>query len=1070
MKRSILLVLPLTAAALAQNSATIYGTISDAGGAVVPGAAVTVTHADTGATRNTVTDATGSYVVVQLTLGRFTLRAQSAGFKEYVQSDIVLQVGENRRADFALEVGSVNERVEVEAEAAQVETRRGGVSQVIDMNRVAHLPLNGRNPVQLQYQVPGVGRRGGVDQQQNETVSVNGSGFRFNNYALDGSDNHDPFFNTAAPFPNPDALQEFNVETSSYGAEKGRNSGAYISAVTKSGTNQLHGSAFEFLRNKAVNATNFFSPVVGGRKLDDGLKRNQFGGTLGGPVVLPKLYNGRDKSFFFFSYQGTRQRQVPITAQIVVPTVAMRGGDFSSLLPGRRLRDFTKDATAPDAFFAGNQIPAARISPISQAILNFIPPPSSGNVIFTAAPQPFDENQWLVKNDQQLGGNNRLSGRYYRSFGKTQGFLNPTNYLETTTGRTWLNQSISFTDTHIFGPTVTNQALFSFNRTDGNNIPVFPAKSFKELGINLYNDDRPQWFVAVAGYWGTLNTGDTNQFLRDEYQVSDVLRWTKGRHSISMGGEYGRGIGDVVNNFRANGRFTFNGSAPFTTDAFADFLLGKFSDIQQGIGEYRNTRFNRVSMFFADSFKVRRRFTLDLGVRYEPFFPYTELNNKIAAWHPGERSQRYPNAPLGVVFVGDPGVDPGGHPRVWNNLAPRVGFAWDVFGDGKTAIRGGYGIFFDMANTIEMNNQANQAPFGTVVTRNGDSLNSIANPYAGAVNPFPASLNPGSDATFPQFSSQFLFAGDMRNPYVQSFNLTVEREVKGGFVARASYAGSKATRLISIRELNPATFAVGATTATTNQRRPLAPGLGSTALVEPVANSTFNALQLTLERRFNNGFSILTNYQFSKSLDDGSGNKGTGISVTNPFNRRFDRGRSDFDRTHVFNLSGLWELPVKFQKKAMNGVLGGWNLNAIVSLMSGYPLTIGSGVDNARTGTGGQRADLIGDPYISGERTRNEIINQYLSKAAFAPNAIGTYGNLGRNTFEGPGYANLDLGLAKDFKFTERFVTTLRFETFNSLNRVNLNPPTTGQNSANFMRITAAQDPRILQFALRMRW
>ena len=693
------------------------------------------------------------------------------------------------------------------------------------------------------------------------------------------------------------------------------------------------------------------------------------------------------------------------------------------------------------------------------------------NTIFAAAPTNFDEDQWLLRGDQQIGDKNRLSVRWYRSYGKTPAFLDESNYFASTVGRTWLNQSESLTDTHVFNSHVTNQVLFAFNRTDGNNVPIYPFKSFRELGVNISNDDKPQLYVSVTGYWGTLNTGDTNRFLRDEYQFTDTLRWTKGAHQISFGGEYGKGLDDVTNNFRANGRFTFNGgSSPFTGDSFADFLVGKFNDFTQGAGEYRNTRFNRISLFAQDSWKVRPRLTLDLGIRWEPYLPYTDLNAKIAAYHPGQQSTRYLNAPRGVVFAGDAGVPEGGFPSVWRNFGPRVGFAWDVFGNGRISLRGGYGVFFDQPGTISWNNQGNQAPFGTVLSTSGNAVNTFANPYAGAINPFPSPVNPGKDASFPQYSSQFLDAPDMRNPYAQNWNLTLEREVKGGFVLRGSYAGSKGTRLITIRELNPAVYAPGVTTATTNQRRIFAPGLGSTSIVEPTGNSTFHALQLTMERRFSKGFSILANYQFGKSIDSASANKGTGVNQTNPFNAAFDKGRSDFDRTKVFNFSSLWELPIHFQSHAVNAIAGGWKLNSIVSLISGYPFTVTSGVDNARSGTGGQRAELVGNPDLSDNRLRGQVIAQYLNKAAFAPNALGTFGTLGRNTFEGPGFANVDLGAAKDFKITERLTTTFRFEAFNVFNRVNPDLPSSSVSSGNFMQITRAYDPRILQFALRMVW
>ena len=1077
MNRSVVIrfVLALYAlSAYAQNTTgSIIGVVRDPAGGVIPGASVRATNTGTRAVFQTVTNAEGQYAIRTIPIGLYDLAIEAAGFKRFETTAIRVQVDELARVDAELSIGAPTESVTVAGEVVSVDTETATLKSVVDQRRIEQLPLNGRNATQLMRLIVGVIADPRADVTSGTTypgitpVSVNGSRANATNYILDGSNNNDHYSNAPNPMPNPDALQEFSVQTNNFSAEFGRQSGGIVNAVTRSGDNTVHGSAFEYVRNQALNAANFFSPIVNGKKQQDGLKRNQYGGTLGGPVWLPRIYNGHDKTFFFFSYQGTRLRQAPIQAQIIVPTPAMRLGDLSSLLPGRQLRNPFKNGEA----YPNNLIPASDISPISTQILTHIPLPTSGNTTFAAAPNNFDEDQWLLRGDQQISSRNRLTVRWFRSFGETPAYLDESNYLAQNTGRTWLNTSATLTDTHTFGASLTNQVLFGFNRTDGNNVPIYPPKTFHDLGINIFTDDKPQWYVSVSGYWGTLNTGDTNRFLRDEYQFNDALRWSKGVHQVTMGGEYGRGADDVTNNFRANGRFTFNGpSSPFTGDSFADFLVGKFNDFTQGAGEYRNTRFNRISLFAQDSWKVRPRLVLDLGVRWEPFFPYTDLNDRIAAWHPGQQSQRYANSPPGVVFAGDPGVPAGGFGRTWKNLAPRAGFAWDLFGNGKMSLRGGYGIFFDQPNTISWNSQADQAPFGTVLSTTGNAVNSLANPYAGTINPFPSDLNPPKSAFFPQFSSQFLYVPDMRNPYIQAWNLTVERKILAGVVVHTSYAGSKGTRLVAIRELNPAIYAPGVTTATTNQRRIYAPGLGGTSLVEPVGNSTFHAFQITAERRFSKGFSILANYQFGKSIDDASANKGTGVNRTNPYNQGFDKGRADFDRTQVFNFSGLWELPVRFHGRLLNAVAGGWNLNSIVSLISGYPFTVGSGVDNARTGTGGQRADLTGDPNISGDRPRGQIINEWLRKTAFVPNALGTFGTLGRNTFEGPGYANVDLGLAKDFRVTERVAVTFRFEAFNAFNRVNLNLPSASQSSGTFMRITSAYDPRILQFALRTTW
>jgi outer membrane receptor protein involved in Fe transport len=1062
----------LLAAALCQAqdiTGNITGVVKDSTGAVVPNAQVIAINTATQARFEFTSDSTGTYTARAIPVGVYDLQVSSSGFKKFEATNIRVQVNEFLRVDVTLDVGTATETVTVTGQPIAVDTTTQTIKTVMDQRRIEDLPLNGRNPTQLMRLVAGVVADPRADVTSSTTypgvtpVSVNGARSNATNYILDGAQNNDHYSNAPSPMPNPDALQEFSVQVNNFSAEFGRQAGGIVNAVTKSGTNELHGSAFEFVRNNALNAANFFSPIVNGKKKDDGLKRNQFGATLGGPVYLPKIYNGRNKTFFFFSYQGTLERRAPVATAIVVPTAAQRIGDFSAA---------SKKPIDPltGVAYPGNMIPASQISPISQEILKFIPTPTSGNTIFVAPPNNDNDHQVLARGDHQISDKNRISGRFWNSHAAAPGFLNPTDYLENATAHTWLNRSVSVTDTHIFTPTLLNEVSFAFTRTDNLNIPVYPPRTLASLGSNIYNDNMAQWYVGVNGYWGTLNTGDTNSFKRDEYQALDTVRWSHASHQLSVGFEYGRGLDTVVNNFRSNGQFQFNAAAPFTGEAFADFLIGRYYTLTQGAGEYRDTRITRVAAFVQDAWKVTPRFTLDLGARWEPFIPYTDLNGKIAVWHPGQQSTRFTNAPTGVVFAGDNGVPGGGVDHVWTRFGPRVGFAWDLFGNGKTSLRGGYGVFYDNQNTIMMNNQSDQAPYGTVLQTFGSLSNSFADPYAGIVNPFPAPhSNVPANAQYPAFASPYLFAPDYRNAYIQSWNVSLEREIFGGFIARLSYAGSEGHRLTVVRELNAAIFAPNATTANTNQRRPIQP-VGSTSIVEPVGNSVYHALQFTTEKRFSRGFSILANYQFSKAIDDSSNSKATGQSRTNPFNQRFDRGPSDFDRTHVFNASGLWELPIHFQSRAVNSLLGGWSLNGIFSAYSGYVFTVTSGADNARTGTGNQRADLVGNPYISGDRTRGQEIAAWLNPAAFQVNAIGTFGTLGRNTFRGPGFASLDAGLFKKFVIHERLSATLRFEAFNALNHPNLMPPSASVTGSNFLKITSAYDPRILQLALRLAW
>ncbi len=1064
--------LALTLAWPSLYSQSIYGSftgvVTDSSGSVAPNALVSARNTGTAAVFTARSDGEGVYWVRNLPVGIYDITGELPGFQKYEVKGVRVQVDEVVRVDMKMNVGATAESITVEAATTTVDTTSATLKAVVDQKRIEELPLNGRNAAQLMRLITGVTNdpnanvTSGTTYPGTSPVSVNGNRSNTTNYILDGAQNNDLYSNAPNPLPNPDALQEFSVQTNNFSAEFGRQSGGIVNAVTKSGTNEYHGTLFEYVRNNSLNASNFFAPVVNGAKLTDGLKRNQFGGTWGGPASIPKLYNGRDRTFFFFSYQGTLQRKTPITTSVVVPTPAQRTGDFSALLPGKAIRD--PQANTP---YAGNVIPASQLNPITMYIINnAIPVPPSGNKVFFAIPTPSDDHQVTARGDHSFSDRNRISGRYYKSWVSSPAFLDQKNVLAQTSGGQWFNESVSITDTHTFSPTLVNQALFSFSHTDGAFQPIQPTKSLVDLGAKYYNDPIYKWQISVSGYFN-IDTADTNRFPRGERQFVDTVRWTRGKNQITFGGDYSRGHNEAINNFRANGQWAFGGTALFTNDGLADFMIGRYNSLTQGMGEYKNTNVTHLGLFVQDSIKVTRRLTVDAGLRWEPFFPFTDDNGKLAVWRPGEKSTRYQNAPVGVLYVGDPGVPDSAAPRTWRNFAPRLGFAWDVAGDGKTSVRGGYGIFYDYPNALSTNSQADQAPFGTVITTFGSMTNSFTDPYVGGVNPFPGSRNPPANAPFPPNSTQFVYVGNFRNPYLQSWNLTVERQLWAGFVLRTSYAGSKGTRLAAPRELNPAIYAPGVTTATTNQRRPFAPAMGSTPILEAVGNSTYHALQTTLERRFQKGLTVLTNFQWAKALDDSSQNKQNGNVRTNPYNQRFDKGLADFYRKYVFNLSGLYELPIHPAQALTRALIGGWNLSAIVSLNTGQPFTVTSGVDNAFSGAGNQRADLVGNPYFSGSRDHQAIITQYLQPGAFAANAVNTYGTLGRNTFIGPGYANLDLGVVKDFAPQERIKAQLRFEMFNSLNHANFSNPSATRTSGTFMQITSASDPRILQLALR---
>jgi hypothetical protein len=428
----------------------------------------------------------------------------------------------------------------------------------------------------------------------------------------------------------------------------------------------------------------------------------------------------------------------------------------------------------------------------------------------------------------------------------------------------------------------------------------------------------------------------------------------------------------------------------------------------------------------------------------------------------------YVNAPVGATFPGDAACPKGGYDASWTDIGPRLGVAYDPFGNGRTSVRAGYGVFYDRPNTIATNSAANQGPFGTVVSFPGDFTNTLTDPYAGRVNPFPADpFDVPRTAAFILPHSMFSYDEALKNGRLQSWNLTLEREILPTYLVRAAYAGSWGDRLAVLREVNPAAYAAGATTATTNQRRPLFPVFNSIVSVESTGESRYNSLQLTLDKRMSRGFSVLSSYTLSKTLDHSSENKQTGATQTNPFDLDFDWGPANSDRRHRWVTSALWQIPGQTGQRALDAVVSGWSVTGIYAMQSGAGFTVVSGVDNARSGTGGQRADLVGDPVLGSDRPRGEQVRQFFNTAAYAPNALGTFGDSGRNSLRGPRARSLDIGLHKTFALAGTAKLQVRVEAFNALNNVRFGAPNTSLNSPNFGRILTAEDPRIMQLALR---
>jgi hypothetical protein len=1032
-----------------QGSVTIFGSVSDPTGAAVAGATVTTINTATGVARQTTSGTDGGYVISQLPIGTYTVAAEASGFKRFVQEHIQLQVDENRRVNVQFEVGALSESVTVRGDAAQVETRTGSLHQVIDSSRIVELPLNGRNPLQLQYLVAGSGGVVAAGQEENDTVSINGSRPNTNNYTLDGADNHDPYFNSPSVFPNPDALAEFSLETNSYGADRGRNAGAVMNAVTRSGTNELHGTLFEFVRNTEFNARSFFANTI------PPFKRNQFGGTVGGPIR-------RDKTFFFASYQQTAERSTPGALNPVVLPAAQRSGDFSAL------KTALKDPLG--GTFPGNVIPASRLNKAAQNFLTaFVPLPNTpaGNYSY-ADQQKVDDDQVVAKVDHQLRGNNQLSGRFlYARNNNSQSANNQTlpGFLALIKYRNW---NAAITDTHILSAHLVNTFTFSFDNIRRDQDPLTPGnKSWTDLGagfVRAYPEDPLIGFdTNVNGYFHPQSRYPLHHY-RKSFQFSDGINWTLGAHFLKIGADFRRNILNLREDFQTDPNVTFNGYA--SGNAAADLILGLPNQFIQIAPDANRPRNLEVGVYAQDDWKVTRRLMLNIGMRWDPYFPYSDIDNRFAQFQPGLQSRLFPAAPVGYVFPGDPGVPDSTIANRWMDWGPRFGFAFDPFGKGRSSIRGGYGIFYSQVRQQANNQVSNNQPFSLKLTASQPS-GGLNNPYADTGNPFPF-----QEPTTPQAVAAYKFLlplnvtewdPNFRNAIVQQWNFTVEQQFLGSWVATAAYVANKGNHLFVQNELNPAVF--GSAGKTVDARRRYYPNFTSITDQISVGNSTYHSLQLTVNKRLTHGLSILANYVWSKMLDNGSAD---GAAPSNPYNFSNEKGPSGQDIPQHFVASFIWQIPRPAGSgRLIREALAGWEINGIASLQSAGPFSITSGKDNSGTAINNDRADVVGDWHLSGNRSKNDQILQYFNTAAFVQNPAGTFGNSGRNILRGPFRENLDFGANKSFPITERHKLQFRAEFFNIFNHANLNNPNGNQSAPQFGRITGSGAPRVIQLALK---
>jgi hypothetical protein len=1079
-----------------QITGNIRGTVTDPSGAVIQGAAVTARQAETGLSRMTTTDREGNYVLLELPVGHYSLQVASKGFEEYVHDGITLNVNETASVSPHLAVGSEKQQVLVNGDAQLIEPTVTSMGKVVQQQELEDLPLNGRNFSQLGLLQPGVVpltpglAEAGGGLRDGQAYSVNGQRPESNNFLIDGANNFNGVDGGFVLKPPVDAISEFRIITHSANAEFGGSLGSTTNIITRSGTNQLHGTLWEFLRNDAVDANNYFAPAK------EPLKQNQFGATIGGPIK-------KNKTFIFGFYEGFRNNQ-GVSGQTTVPSLKERGGDFSELCPQGFTDGFCNNpnnqlfnvlANAP---YPNNLVPPGQINSVSENLLSFFPLPNAGTNLFsTTQILTNDTDQFGIKVDHYLDPRDTLSF-YYMFYQLSQvdplspGGASVPGFPVAENQRA---QDFVADETHTFTPTLIAVARFSFLRNKllfGQNVNHEPPSSLGfqyEPSLDIATGPP---FIQVNGY---SNVGDPITGPRNTYEnvfdYSGSLSWVRGKHTLKFGGGYQHQQINVLQGIATNGFFVFE---PFpVTDAFASFLTGQAVVFLQGIGNFsRHIRGNNANGYVQDTYRVTPRLTINAGLRYELPLPYTELHNLLSLFEPGKQSHVMPNAPTGLLYPGDPGVPAGLISTDKKAFAPRFGIAWDPTGTGKLLVTSAYGIFYEPYYTGQggpLQAPISAPPFlGTPQV----SLPDFADPFSG---------NPPVPGTFSKPLTNLTLSPTLRLPYTQDWDLNVQQSFGSNVLFEIGYVGTKGTRLPRFIEANPAVFVPGyvdgqpiSNSSNADQRRlysgctladpPSSCQFSSTGEIAGIANSSYNALEASLRKRFSQGMSFLLSYTWSKVIDDVSSFNITGSEAKpvagendlaqDPFNLAAERGPSLFDARNRFVASYVWDRP--FWNRPQNwyqSVLGGWQLDGIATLMSGTPFTVFDSNDVSAqgsapeiTGFSAQRPNLVGNPN-NGPRQVSAWLNASAYQRLDTVANAGQFGTEGRNVNTGPAYADWDFAALKNFKVTESKQIQFRAELFNILNRTNFHLPDCDISSPTFNYILEADPPRQVQFALK---
>jgi len=1123
----------------AQATSQISGTVKDASGAVVAGAEITVTQTDTGVTRTAVSDTSGVYSLPELPLGPYQVEVKKEGFTTYVQSGIVLQVGTAATVNPVLKVGAVAQTVQVEATAPMVDTTTTGVGQVVNSESVVDLPLNGRQVTQLitlagasnsvQYGfggAPSVGNLVSSKNYPNEAlVSVGGGMLNGTAYLMDGGTYNDPFNNLNLPTPFPDAVQEFNVQTSAIPAQYGQHTGGTINIATKSGTKQFHGDAFEFVRNSDFNAKDFFSVTPSTPNgLSDGLKRNQFGGTIGGPIK-------QNKVFFFLGYQGTLIRQKPPANQAVLPTASELQGNFQNYI---------------SQCFIGRKAPVLNAAYYTNNVLNYAVPADvlSFASHFPVGAEPCgtttyqiianqNEHMGVGKVDYQINSKQTLFVRYFGTHSLVPSSFAGNELTVVNAGTNDTVNSIVAGHTYLVNSAMLNSFHFTYNQ-DGITKFQVPIVTPTDIGVQGMYTALPHFSnINITGDFQSAGGFATPGLVNTKtWQLADDFSWTRGSHQMQFGLSFIRPTQTSTFCVYCNGLFTFSGS--LSGDPMADFIAGALGSMTQLNVTHDNEDWRYLGIYAQDSWKINSRLTLNYGLRWEPYLGGTFALRQVSHFVMADflnnvHSTIFPNAPAGTLYPGDPGFQTGvrPNPTYWNDWAPRIGLAWDPTGGGKTLVRASWGILYDTPETLFYYNFAGEPLWGEGITiiPPANTPNTFANPwfyYQTGVSPFPTTQN--ATTPYPFYSAYETVPLNTRNAYMEQWNLSIQRQIGAAWLLKASYLGNDLVHLWMIKELNPGVYITPAaggfscvvntvnyatcdTSTNTNQRRLLSqlnPSqgkyYGSYAQQDDSGTGSYNALLLSAEHRFSSHFSMLANYTWSHCISDLWTQAINAPEYTNPADPRFDRGNcASVDIHHNFNLSAVLQSP-HFSSGILQWIAGDWQLAPIFSAHTGSYFTVtlgGVNADDAANGIAGQRPDqVLANPYCAPKRVSPTFLpadNCWINPNAFAypgGGAVqnpatkqyqepGVLGNERVNSLQGPGFFDVDFALSRRFPITERQSLEIRWETFNVENRVNfVNPGTAGiaavgtsntvlGSGSTFGMISSDVAPRIMQFALK---